>query len=78
MSYCRRYYLRRVLEAQMYVREIQEKHKGLPMTVIYRNYIRDRYHISKATFDRWMGVAAAAELRKIEGDGEEKMDSSGR
>lgn len=66
MAYCRRFYLKRVLEAQLYVRDIQNKHRGLPMSVIYRKYIRDTYHISKSTFDRWMGMPAAHELQKIE------------
>ena len=66
MAYCRRFYLRRVLEVQLFVREIQEKHRGLPMSVIYRTYIKDKYHISYATFNRWMGVPAAVELRKLE------------
>lgn len=66
MAYCRRYHLKRVLEAQLYVRDIQKKHRGLPMSVIYRDYVKNRYHISKSTFDRWMGMPAAHELQKIE------------
>lgn len=66
MAYCRRFFLRRVFSAQLYVREIQERHKGLPMTEIYRRYVKDKYHISKSTFDRWMEIPAARELEKIE------------
>lgn len=66
MAYCRRFFLRRVLEAQLYVRAIQDKHKGLPMAEIYRQYVKDKFHISKATFDRWMGIPAAAELSKLD------------
>lgn len=66
MAYNRRYFFRRVLEAQLLVRRVQKEHKGLPMTEIYKQYIRDRYHISKSTFDRWMECPAGRELRKIE------------
>ncbi len=66
MAYCRRFFLRRVLSAQLYVREIQERRKGLPMSEIYRQYVKERYHISKSTFDRWMAIPAARELEKIE------------
>lgn len=68
MSYNRRFYLKRVLEAQLLVCEIQEKHKGIPMVEIYRQFIKNKYHISKGTFDRWMGVPAAAELKKYENE----------
>jgi hypothetical protein len=66
MAYNRSYYLKRVLEAQLLVRRVQNEHKGLPMTEIYKQYIRDRFHISKSTFDRWMECPAARELSKIE------------
>lgn len=66
MAYNRRFYFKRVLEAQLLVRRVQNEHKGLPMTEIYKQYIRDRFHISKSTFDRWMECPAARELRKIE------------
>lgn len=66
MAYCRRFFLKRVLEAQLFVREIQEKHRGLPMSVIYRRYVKLRFHISKSTFDRWMEIPAARELEKLE------------
>ena len=47
------------------MRRIQ-KNKGLPMTEIYRQYIANEFHISKATFDRWMGVNVPLEMNKIE------------
>lgn len=65
MAYKKEYYYKRVLEAQMLVRRMQREHRGLPMTQIYRQYIRDKYHISKSTFDLWMGIPAAAELDKM-------------
>ena len=66
MAYCRGFFLRRVLSAQLFVRKIQAEHKGLPMTEIYRQHVKERYHISKSTFDRWMEIPAARELEKIE------------
>lgn len=64
MAYNRIYYLKRVREAQEVVLRVQREHRGLPMAVIYRDYIRDKFHISKSTFDRWMEVPAARELAK--------------
>lgn len=61
-----RFYYRRVLDAQLLVRQVQREHKGLPMVEIYRQYIRDTFHISESTFNRWMGIPAAAYLREIE------------
>lgn len=66
MAYNRKFYLRRVLEAQIFVRRVQKEHRGLPMSVIYRDYVRDKFHISKSTFDRWMEEPAALELGKME------------
>lgn len=61
-----RFFYRRVLDAQLLVRQVQQEHKGLPMVEIYRQYIRDSFHISESTFNRWMGIPAAAYLKEIE------------
>ncbi|MFZ6038650.1 MAG: hypothetical protein ACOYU1_10545 [Bacteroidota bacterium] len=66
MAYNKRYYYKRVLKAQLIVRRVQQEHKGLPMTEIYRQYIRPEFDISKSTFDRWMETPAAMELSKLE------------
>ena len=66
MAYCNKFFLTRVLEAQLLVRRVQKDHPGLRMTEIYRQYIRDTYHISMSTFNRWMGIPAARELSRIE------------
>lgn len=68
MAYNRRYYYKRVLEAQIFVRRVQQEHRGLPMSVIYRDYVMDKFHISKSTFDRWMECPAAMQLAKLEGE----------
>ncbi len=65
MAYNKKYFYERVLKAQLIVRRIQDEHPGLPMTEIYRQYIRSEFNISKSTFDRWMGIPAAMELKKI-------------
>lgn len=66
MAYNRKFYYKRVLEAQIFVLRIQKEHRGLPLSVIYRDYVRDKFHISKSTFDRWMGEPAALKLAEIE------------
>lgn len=68
MAYNKKYYYKRVLEVQIFVRRIQNEHRGLPMSVIYRNYVKNKYHISKSTFDRWMEEPAALKLGKMENE----------
>ncbi len=64
MAYNRKYYLRRVAKIQNIVLECQKS--GASLTWIYENHIRDTYHISKSTFDKYLGVPAKHELRKME------------
>ncbi|HLW09756.1 MAG TPA: hypothetical protein VKX35_05105 [Fermentimonas sp.] len=71
MAYCKRFFYKRVWEAQILVRRLQKEHPGLPQTEIYRQHIKNEFHISKSTFDRWMGIPAARELEKIEKKGED-------
>lgn len=66
MAYNRQNYLMRVVELQDFVLEVQRKHKGLPLTQIYKNHVRDRFHISSSTFDRWLGMPAKRELEVLE------------
>jgi hypothetical protein len=65
MAYNRENFLLRVLKMQREVIEIQEKHHGIPMTVIYRDYIRANYAISYSTFCNWLGIPAERELRRL-------------
>lgn len=59
-------FLRRVLEAQEAFLEQQELRKGVPTICIYREYMKPRFHISFATFNRWMGINAKAKLARME------------
>lgn len=45
------------------VLEIQKQHPGLPYTKIFRNYIRDEFHISYSTFTRWLGIPVKRDRR---------------
>lgn len=74
MAYNRKFYYKRVLEAQIFVRRIQNEHRGLPLSVIYRDHVRYKFHISKSTFDRWMGEPAALKLAEIEGKEQREKD----
>lgn len=63
MAYNRKLFLKRVLEAQetakVYIL------KGVSQKYVYENYIKERYNISYSTFSNWMGIPAAAELKKM-------------
>lgn len=65
MSYNNLNLYKRVAEMQKVVLEIQKQHPGLPYTTVYRDYIRDQFHISYSTFNRWLGVPAKRELEKL-------------
>jgi hypothetical protein len=54
----------RVAEVQEIVFESQKR--GATLSWIYRNKIEHQFHISKSTFDNYLGIRAKAELKKIE------------
>jgi hypothetical protein len=64
MAYNKKYFYRRVAEIQDIV--IKEQQNGASLTWIYRNKIRRQFHISKSTFDNYLGIPAKAELKKLE------------
>lgn len=49
----------------MYLR-VQREHRGIPNTVIYRDYVNPKYGISYATFNNWLGIPARRELEKLD------------
>ena len=53
---------------QRTVLQVQEEHKGLPLVEIYRQYIKDQFHISKSTFDRWLSIPAGSKLAMMDKD----------
>jgi hypothetical protein len=56
--------LKRIAEMQDAVRNHQDDHPGLPLICIYRNYIKEQFHISYSTFTRWLGIPAKREIEK--------------
>ncbi len=70
MAYNKKYYLLRVKEVneafQMY------HDKGYPATWIYRNHIKNVFHISKSTMDRYLGIPYKRDLRRIGENEKEK------
>lgn len=56
--------LKRVAEMQDVVLEKQNAHPGLPLICIYRDHIKEQFHISYSTFTRWLGIPAKRELEK--------------
>lgn len=64
MAYIKKYFLNRVREVnEVY---IEQHRRGLSNEYIYRNFVRDRFHISRSTFYDFLTIPYAAELRKIE------------
>lgn len=53
--------LRRAIEIQTIVLKHQEN--GATQIWIYRNIVRDRFHISYSTFNRYLAVNAKKELK---------------
>ena len=64
MAYNRKYHLQRVLKFQEFVQEVQNEHKGLPLTKVYSLHVKDEFDISYSTFTKWLGVNAKREINK--------------
>ncbi len=64
MAYNRRNYLKRIVEIQQLV--LREQENGATLVWIYRNRIKERYHISYSTFNNYLGMPAAKELKELE------------
>jgi uncharacterized membrane-anchored protein len=54
--------LKRIIEVQNIVLEHQKK--GIQQRQIYNKFVRDVYHISYSTFNKWLGCNAKQELKK--------------
>lgn len=64
MAYTRENFLIRVLEIQTIV--LHHRKKGLFFKEIFHEYIENEYHISKRTFDTYLGINAKKELRELQ------------
>ena len=64
MAYNKKYLLKRIVEIQEIV--LAEKDRGRSQTWVYQNMIAEKYLISEGTFNRYMGINAKEELRKLE------------
>lgn len=63
MAYNKKNYYKRVIEIQELTTQCREL--GMTFTHIYDKYIKGHYHISKRTFDEYLGVPAERELKKL-------------
>lgn len=63
-KYDRSNYLRRVARVQE--ETWAHKQRGATYTWIYRNIIKDKYNISKSTFDKYIGMRIKSELERLE------------
>ena len=63
MAYNRENLLRKIIEVQKIV--LAHQKKGVPLTEIYRRYIKNHYHISYSTFNNWLATPAHAQLERL-------------
>jgi len=64
MPYNKRNRLYRIKDIQEIVKKYYPQ--GMSYTRIYQEFIRDRYHISKRTFDAYLRVNVEEELKKLD------------
>ena len=63
MAYNKENLLQRIIEIQDIV--LEHKRKFVPQKTIYKMYIKEQFHISYSTFNRYLGVPAKAELKEL-------------
>lgn len=63
MAYNKKNYYTKIIEIQELTKDCQSL--GMTNVHIYENYIFKHYHISKRTFDEYLGVPAKRELEKL-------------
>jgi len=66
MAYNRLNYLKRVLEVQDVWQEYGRGGKGYTDVWVYRNKIRDVFHISMRTFYHYLDIPAKKQIKEIE------------
>lgn len=64
MAYNRKNYLRKVLKVQEIV--LLHRKQGLFFNEIFYKYIEIQFHISKRTYDSYLGINARKELKDLE------------
>lgn len=64
MAYNRKRYLEKILEIQTIA--LKYNKQGLFYKEIYHRYIENQYHISKRTFDTYLGINAKKELKELD------------
>ncbi|QEE51061.1 hypothetical protein FUA48_16195 [Flavobacterium alkalisoli] len=63
MAYNKKNYYTRIIEIQNLTKDCQSL--GMTNVHIYKTYILPHYHISKRTFDEYLGIPAERELKKL-------------
>jgi alpha-amylase/alpha-mannosidase (GH57 family) len=63
MAYNRENFLTRVLEIQELV--LQYRKKGLFFKEIFHQHVEKQFHISKRTFDEYLGINAKKQLKEL-------------
>lgn len=63
MAYNRRYYLKRIVEIQEVT--LAEQRQGATLKWIYKNKIKEAYHISYTTYSNYLGIPAKKQLEEL-------------
>lgn len=63
MAYNRKYYLKRIVEIQQVT--LEEQKKGATLRWIYKNKIKETYHISYTTYSNYLGIPAKRQLKEL-------------
>ena len=69
MAYNRKNFLTKVLKVQEIA--LYQNKQGLFFKEIYHLYIEKQFHISKRTFDTYLGINARKELRELKANQEQ-------
>lgn len=72
MAYNKKNYYKRIVEIQD-ITQVQKHQFGLTYKEIFHKFIEKQYHICKRTYDEYLGIPAARELKKIEAKEIEKV-----
>ncbi len=72
MAYNKKNYYKKVIAIQEIVLSWQKI--GLTNTKIYELHVKDQFHISKSTFDTYLGVPAVRDLNILEKKEAEKSN----
>ncbi len=64
MAYNKKNFYQKVIKIQELTNEYRKQ--GLTFTAIFELHVHKQFHISKSTYDNYLGIPAKRELKKLE------------